>query len=130
MNFSELGRVIEILGKERGIDRKIVISAIEHAFLVTARKKFGIQGEYETRYNEEDDNIEIYQYKNVVADGESNDEILEIGFSKARELDEECEVGDQLGLRVEDPSFSRVDIQSVKQVIFQKIRDAERGNSL
>ena len=58
MNFSELGRVIEALGKDRGIDKKIVIEAIEQAFLVTARKKFGIQGEYETRYNEDDDDID------------------------------------------------------------------------
>lgn len=61
MNFSEIGRVIEALGKDRGIDREIVIKAIEQAFLVTARKKYGIQGEYETRYNSEEDEIEIYQ---------------------------------------------------------------------
>ena len=126
MNFSELARVIETLGKERGIGKKVIISAIEHAFLVTARKKFGIQGEYETRYNDENSDVDIYQYKNVVADGEVKDPILEIAFTKARGLDEECEVGDQLGLKMETPSFSRVDVQSVKQIIFQKVRDAER----
>ena len=41
MNFSELGRIIETLGKDRGIDKRVVIRAIEQAFLVTARKKFG-----------------------------------------------------------------------------------------
>ena len=44
--------------KERGVEKAIVVKAIEQAFLVTARKKFGIQGEYETRYNEEDDDME------------------------------------------------------------------------
>ena len=44
MNFTELGRVIEALGKERGVEKDIVVKAIEQAFLVTARKKFGIQG--------------------------------------------------------------------------------------
>ena len=126
MDFSELGRVIEILGKERGIEKKVIVSAIEHAFLVTARKKFGIQGEYETRYNEEDNDVEIYQYKNIVAKGEVKDPILEIGFNKAKELDEECEVGDQLGLKIENPDFTRVDVQAAKQIIFQKVRDAER----
>ena len=126
MSFSEIERMIETLGRERGIDKKIVISAIEHAFLVTVRKKYGIQGEYEARYNEDSDDIEIYQYKNIVENGAIKDAILEIGFEDARQLDEECEIGDQLGLKIEDPSFSRVEVQGVKQIIFQKVRDAER----
>ncbi len=124
MNFSELGRVIEQLGKDRGIKKEVVIGAIEQAFLVTARKKFGIQGEFEARYNEEDGDIEIYQYKNVVK--EVRDPIVEIAHEAAKELDEDCEVGDQLGLKIDDPKFSRVDIQTAKQIIFQKVRDAER----
>lgn len=124
MNFSELGRVIEQLGKDRGIDKQIVVKAIEQAFLVTARKKFGIQGEYETRYNEADDDIEIYQYKTVVEN--VRDPIVEINMTDAKELDEEVEAGDQLGIRIENPNFTRVDVQTARQIIFQKVRDAER----
>ncbi len=124
MNFSELGRVIEQLGKDRGIRKEVVVGAIEQAFMVTARKKFGIQGEYEAKYNESDGEVEIYQYKNVV--DQVRDPIVEISFDKAKELDSECEVGDQLGLKIDDPKFSRVDIQTAKQIIFQKVRDAER----
>ncbi len=124
MNFSELGRVIDALGKDRGIQKSVVVDAIEQAFLVTARKKFGIQGEYETRYNEDDDDIEIYQYKNVVA--EVRDPIVEITVSDASLLDEEAQLGDQLGIRIENPNFTRVDVQTAKQIIFQKVRDAER----
>ncbi len=124
MNFSELSRVIEQLGKDRGIKKDVVVNAIEQAFLVTARKKFGIQGEYEARYNEEDGEVEIYQYKNVV--DKVRDNIVEIDYDSARKLDEDCEVGDQLGLKIENPGFSRVDIQTAKQIIFQKVRDAER----
>ena len=124
MNFSEIGRVIEALGKDRGIDREIVIKAIEQAFLVTARKKYGIQGEYETRYNSEEDEIEIYQYKNVVNDVRDN--IVEINLEDAQKLDEDVEVGDQLGIRIENPNFTRVDVQTARQIIFQKVRDAER----
>lgn len=122
--FSELSRVIEALGKERGVERSVVVHAIEQAFLVTARKKFGIQGEYETRYNEQDDDIEIYQYKNVVE--VVRDPILEICTDDAKELDPEAEIGDQLGVRIENPMFTRVDVQTAKQIIFQKVRDAER----
>lgn len=124
MNFSELSRVIEQLGKDRGIKKDVVVNAIEQAFLVTARKKFGIQGEYEARYNEEDGEVEIYQYKNVV--DKVRDSIVEIDYQSAKKLDEDCEVGDQLGLKIENPGFSRVDIQTAKQIIFQKVRDAER----
>lgn len=124
MNFSELGRMIDALGKDRGIEKAVIVKAIEQAFLVTARKKFGIQGEYETRYNENDDDIEIYQYKNVV--DEVRDPILEIALKDAHELDDEAEVGDQLGVRIENPNFSRVDVQTARQIIFQKVRDAER----
>lgn len=124
MDFSELGRVIEALGKDRGIEKDVVIDAIEQAFLVTARKKFGIQGEYETRYNSDDGDVEIYQYKNVVE--EVRDPILEITIDDARLLDEDVEMGDQLGVRIENPNFSRVDVQTARQIIFQKVRDAER----
>jgi N utilization substance protein A len=122
--FSELGRVIETLGKERGIEKDIVIKAVEQAFLVTARKKYGLQGEYETRYNEGDDDIEIFQYKNVV--DEVRDQIVEITLADAQELDEEVEIGDQIGIKIENPNFSRVDVQTARQIIFQKVRDAER----
>jgi N utilization substance protein A len=124
MNFSELGRMIETLGKDRGIDKRVVIKAIEQAFLVTARKKYGIQGEYETRYNDAEDEIEIYQYKNVV--DTVKDPIVEIVINDAKVLDNDVELGDQLGIRIENPNFTRVDVQTARQIIFQKVRDAER----
>ena len=124
MNFSEMGRVIEQLGKDRGIKKDVIVGAIEQAFLVTARKKFGIQGEYEAKYNEGDGEVEIYQYKTVV--DSVRDPIIEIDIPAAKSLDDECEVGDQLGIKIDNPGFSRVDIQTAKQIIFQKVRDAER----
>ncbi len=124
MSFSELSKVIESLGKDRGISKEIVIAAIESAFMVTARKKFGIQGEYEAKYNQGDDDIEIFQYKNVVET--VKDPVLEIDLPSAKKLDEDVEIGDQLGIKIENPKFSRVDVQTAKQIIFQKVRDAER----
>ena len=94
MNFSEIGKVIDALGKDRGIKKDVVVGAIEQAFLVTARKKYGIQGEYEAKYNEEDGDIEIFQYKNVVED--VRDKILEIDHTAAKELDEDCEIEDEI----------------------------------
>lgn len=124
MNFSELGRIIDQLGKDRGIKKEYIVGAIEQAFLVTARKKFGLQGEYEARYNEDEGDVDIYQYKHVV--DKVKNVVTEIDFVKAKELDPDCEMGDQIGLLIENPGFSRVDIQTAKQIIFQKVRDAER----
>lgn len=124
MNFSEIGRIIEQLGKDRGIKKDIVINAIEQAFTVSARKKYGIQGEFEARYNPDESEVEIFQYKTVVEN--VRDKIIEIGLQEAKELDSDCELGDQLGIKIENPNFTRVDIQTVKQIIFQKVRDAER----
>ncbi|MBF0300908.1 MAG: transcription termination/antitermination protein NusA [Oligoflexia bacterium] len=124
MSFRELSRMIDQLVKDRGIKKDVIIKAIEQAFLVTSRKKFGIQGEYEVKYNEKDDDIEIFQYKNVVQN--IKDPILEIAFNEAKNLDPDCEVGDQLGSKIENPGFTRVDVQTAKQIIFQKVRDAER----
>ncbi len=124
MNFSELGRIIEQLGKDRGIKREYIIGAIEQAFLVTARKKFGLQGEYEARYNTDEGGVDIYQYKSVV--DKMKNSVTEIEYDQAKVLDPDCEMGDQIGLLIENPGFSRVDIQTAKQIIFQKVRDAER----
>ncbi len=124
MNFSELGKVIDLIGKDRGVKKEIVIGAIEQAFVVTARKKYGIQGDFEAKYNEDDSDIEIFQYKVVV--NEVKDPITEIDTDEALKLDEEAEIGDHLGIKMEDVTFSRVDIQTAKQIIFQKVRDAER----
>jgi N utilization substance protein A len=124
MSFTELGRMIDILGKERGIKKEIIVSAIEQAFVVAARKKFGLQGEYEAKYNQEDDDIEIYQYKNVVET--VKDPVVEISLGDGKKLDPDCEMGDQLGLKIDNPGFTRVDVQTARQIIFQKVRDAER----
>ncbi len=126
MSFSDLdlSKVIDLIGKERGVKKEIVIGAIEQAFIVTARKKYGIQGEFEAKYSEDDGDIEIFQYKTVV--DSVKDKIIEINMDDAKGLDEEAELGDQLGMKLEDVTFSRVDIQTAKQIIFQKVRDAER----
>jgi len=126
MSFSDLdlSKVIDLIGKERGVKKEIVVGAIEQAFIVTARKKYGIQGEFEAKYSEDDGDIEIFQYKTVV--DAVKDPIIEINMSDAKGLDEEAELGDQLGMKMEDVKFTRVDIQTAKQIIFQKVRDAER----
>ena len=127
MNASELSRVIEAVGKDRGIKREIIISALEQAVLMAAQKKYGVTAVLEAHYNNDSGEIDLFQFKKVVeSEPEMLDEAEEIPIEEARKLDPEAVVGDELGIKVEAPGFGRIDAQTAKQVIFQKVRDAER----
>ncbi len=127
MNTSELARVIESVGKDRGIKREIIISALEQAILSAAQKRYGPNAVLEAHYNSESGEIDLFLFKKVVeSEPEMLEESEEINIDEARVLDPECNIGDELGVKVEGPGFGRIDAQTAKQVIFQKVRDAER----
>lgn len=127
MNSTELSRVIEAVGKDRGIKREIIISALEQAVLSAAQKKYGPLAILEAHYNEETGEIDLFQFKKVVeSEPEMLDESEEIEISEARKLDPDAQIGDELGVKSDGIDFGRIDAQTAKQVIFQKVRDAER----
>ncbi len=66
--FSDLSRMIEQVGKDKGIDKGVVIDAVIQGMLVAARKKYGTYREIEAQYNEESGEIELYEFKEVVND--------------------------------------------------------------
>ncbi len=121
---AELRRVIEQFGKDTGIDKSVIIEALESALLTVAKKKIGNQKEIEARYNEETGDIEIYQFKNVVK--EIKNPLLEIGIEEAKELDPEVECGDSLGIKIDLPDLGRISAQIAKNILIQKVREAER----
>jgi len=122
---SNLNYVIDQVGKDKGIDRKVIIEALEQAVLTASRKKYGHQGEIEVHYNEEAGEVELFQFKQVVE--EVTNPSVEISLEEARELDSEAQIGDSLGVKL-DTDFGRIGAQTAKQVIIQKVRDAERDN--
>ncbi len=127
MNASELSRVIESIGKDRGIKKEIIISALEQAILMAAQKKYGLNAVLEAHYNTDSGEIDLFQFKKVVeSEPEMLEESEEILLEEAKKLDPEAVIGDELGIKVEAPDFGRIDAQTAKQVIFQKVRDAER----
>jgi N utilization substance protein A len=127
MNASELSRVIEAVGKDRGIKREIIISALEQAVLMAAQKKYGVNAILEAHYNNDTGEIDLYQFKKVVdSEPEMLDDSEEIPIEEAHKMDPEAQIGDEIGIKVEAPGFGRIDAQTAKQVIFQKVRDAER----
>jgi len=127
MNASELTRVIEAVGKDRGIKREIIISALEQAVLMAAQKKYGVNAVLEAHFNNDSGEIDLFLFKKVVeSEPEMLEEAEEIDLQDALKLDPEAVIGDELGIKVEAPGFGRIDAQTAKQVIFQKVRDAER----
>jgi N utilization substance protein A len=127
MNASDLARVIETVGKDRGIKREIIISALEQAMLTAAQKKYGLTAVLEAHYNNDSGEIDLFLFKKVVeSEPEMLEESEEIDIHDAHKLDPDAQIGDELGIKVEAPDFGRIDAQTAKQVIFQKVRDAER----
>jgi N utilization substance protein A len=123
----ELKRLIEQMGKDRGIDKEIITEALEAAMLTAARKKLGQNVDIEAHYNDEAGEIEVFQFKTVV------DKVLDpetqIAKEEARKtLDEGAEPGDSLGMKIETASFGRIAVQMAKQIIIQRVKDAERDN--
>jgi len=120
-----LNYIIDQVGKDKGIDRKVIIEALEQAVLTASRKKYGHQGEIEVHFNEEAGEVELFQFKQVME--EVTNPSTEISLEDARELDSEAQIGDSLGVKL-NTDFGRIGAQTAKQVIIQKVRDAEREN--
>jgi len=115
---------IEILSKEKGIDPQIVINAVKEAMLVAARKKFGPTEELEAELNPKTDQIEIFVVKRVV--DTITDRVNEMTVEEARAHSLEAEVGGKVRLPRGTESLGRISAQTAKQVILQKVREAER----
>lgn len=124
MFIADVKRVIEEVSRNKGIDREILIQALEEALRSAARKKFGSKIDIEVQYSEESGEIEVFQFKDVMEEITEPD--LQIGFEEARMLDPNCEIGDSIGTKMDTSTFGRIAAQSAKQVIIQKMKDAER----
>jgi N utilization substance protein A len=119
-----LKHTIDQIVKEKGIDRRIILDALEQAVLSAANKKFRNTRELEAHYNEEIGEVELFEFVTVV--DEVKDSYKEIDLEEAREVDPDVEIGDSLGMKMDASDFSRIAAQTAKQVIIQKVREAER----
>ena len=119
-----LKHAIEQLVKEKGIDRQVVLEAMEQAVLTAANKKYRNTRDLEAHYNHESGEVELFEFVTVVE--EVQDSYKEICLEEAHEIDPEAEFGDSLGEKLDASGFSRIAAQTAKQVIIQKVREAER----
>lgn len=124
MFIADVKRVIEQVSRDKGIDRNILIQALEEALRSAARKKFGSKIDIEVQYSEESGEVEVFQFKEVTEQITEPD--LQIVFEEARILDPGCEIGDSIGTKMDTSTFGRIAAQSAKQVMIQKMKDAER----
>jgi N utilization substance protein A len=146
---TDLGTIVKTVAQEKGIDPKVLIETMEAAILKAAQAAFGPNRDLEARYNDETGSIDLFQYMTVVDDVEdperqiSLDDVRqhnleaelgeELGFQvfwhprdadKARQQDKEF--GDMLDLKQARTTFGRIAAQTAKQVLLQRVRDAER----
>jgi len=127
MNISSIAQNIEVLSKEKKIDSQVIISAIEDAVVTASRKHFKSGEDLHARYNQETGAIELYAVKTVVE--EITDAAKEMTVEEANlEVGEGAEVGDMLELPRPMEDLGRIAAQTAKQIILQKVREAERNN--
>lgn len=120
----ELKRLIDQVSREKGIDRQTLIHTLEEAIKSAIKKKYGGKLDLDVTFNEEFGEIEAFQFKEVVE--LVTDPEKQISLKDARQMDSESELGDELGIRMDTDTLGRIAAQSAKQVIIQKMKDAER----
>jgi N utilization substance protein A len=119
----ELISVIDEIGRQKGIDKARVIGAIESALQTAAKKRFGQAENIQVEIDPKTGEISVVS-KKIIVETVSNPK-AEISLQEARQYDSEAEVGDEIGSLIEMNELGRIAAQTAKQVIFQKVREAE-----
>ena len=121
----DLNRVIEQVSKEKGIDKTIVINAVEEMMHSAARRTFGPDRNIESRFNPELGEIELFEIKTVVDKVANPAAEADVAEARAK-YDPEAEVGDEILIKLDTATMGRIAAQAAKQNLIQHIRDAER----
>ena len=122
-----LQQTIDALAKEKGIEADIIITAIEDAVLTASRKYYKSDENLRTRFNPETGQVELFAVRQIVE--EVTNPAMEIALAEARELyGDEAEAGMEIEFPKPTDVLGRIAAQTAKQVIFQKVREAEREN--
>ena len=121
----DLNRVIEQVSKEKGIDKTIVVNAVEEMMHSAARRTFGPDRNIESRFNPEIGEIELFEIKTVVASVANAASEVELEDAHTK-YDPEAQVGDEILIKLDTATMGRIAAQAAKQNLIQHIRDAER----
>jgi transcription termination/antitermination protein NusA len=124
---SEIYNVIDALSREKGIDPQIVVSAVEDAIVAATRKKEKSQENLKGELDRESGMIRVYAVKSILpSEDDIADPQLEISLDEAKGLDPNAEVGGEVRFLKSTEGLGRISAQIAKQIIFQKVREAER----
>ncbi|HXB21919.1 MAG TPA: transcription termination factor NusA [Candidatus Solibacter sp.] len=124
---SEIYNVIDALSREKGIDPQIVVSAVEDAIVAATRKKEKSQENLKGELDKDSGNIRVYAVKSILpSDDDIEDPQLEISLEDAKKIDENAEIGGEVRFLKSTEGLGRISAQIAKQIIFQKVREAER----
>jgi N utilization substance protein A len=115
--------MIQQIGKEKRIDTQKIISAVEQAILTAARKRYGQVENIQVQLNPETGDIEVISLRKIVK--EVTNPQLEVSLEEARKVDSTADEGDEIGSIIEMGDFGRIAAQTAKQIIFQRVREAE-----
>lgn len=122
------GEFIEAIGqiaKEKGIQKDVLLEALESALVSAYKKNFGSAQNVKISINRETGDVHVYAQKEVMEDVYDN--LLEISLEDAKKIDRNYKLGDIVDIEVTPKTFGRIAAQTAKQVVVQKIREAERG---
>lgn len=122
---AELLHALTQLEKERGINKEVLIEAIEAALISAYKRNFGSSQNVKVSFDREDGDIKVHALKKVVEDPQ--DDLIEITLEDAKKIDNSLELDDTCEIEVTPKKFGRIAAQTAKQVVVQRIREAERG---
>ncbi len=125
---ADLMPIFEQLQSERNIDKNVLIEAIRSAIETASKKSFENYGNVEIDFDEEKWDFRVFQVKDIVEKPQNSK--MEISLAEARAVDPNAEVGDTVRIEIAPGNFGRIAAQTAKQVIIQKIKEAERKNIL
>lgn len=123
----EFIQAIEDLEKEKHISKEILLEAIESALVSAYKKNYGTSQNVRVDINQDTGDINVYMRMDVVDDDDFEDDLTQITLEEAMEIDPRYEVGDVVEYQVTPRDFGRIAAQTAKQVVVQRIREAERG---
>src|SRR4030065_1236772 len=121
----ELIRIVEQMSKERGIPKESIIETLESALLSAVRKKYGLDVEIDIKINTKTGEILINAIRKIV--GDVTDSVREISLKDAKKIDPSKGIDDTIETPISIEGFGRIAAQTAKQVLFHKVREAEKG---
>lgn len=122
----EFLQAIEQIAKEKGIKEEVLFDAIDAALVTAYKKNYGTSQNVKVTINRENGDVDVYAKKTVVE--VANDELLEISLEEAKNINRNYDIGDIIEIKVTPKNFGRIAAQTAKQVVVQRIREAERSN--